>query len=785
MSFTIKTWLLLMILPFQVLLIGAPALGMPSSKTSYEADTTKLPSRNLLHLHFDRHDYVAGETIWFKAYLIDSKQHLPDPQDVNLYVELYDFTGKEIISRVYRMENGVAHGDLLLDKDIPDGNYFIRAYINTMRNYGEEFLFKKFFYISNPEYSNRISKEELKFNQQFNSGLDHLRSQLMPEIYPEGGNLLAGVENMLVIHLKDGLGKGVGREGSIVSGKGETVTDFNTGPFGYAAVSFTPEANVQYSLNISDLNGQKLVKDLAPGITKGVNLKFNRMSSDSLFLELISLDLIGNEVTLVANRDGYPIFKKAIRINNKKDSFGIPLKLFPPGVVYFELLDKQGNRVSYRPVFIERIRQPFVTLNGQAIQLENQRGLNLTLGLSDENGNPFIGELSVAVLAGDVSPETDDFSIYSNVMFLSEPSDRNDLLINAESLKFTELLDLQHLFLIAGKYPFYAEKEARNRNYIRNEFGKTYGINIRGIVKDPNTRQPAPSVSVQLNPRIGSKKPIETIADENGVFEFRQLELPDSALVDITASGFSGGDHPKIELLTPEKQISEYKKSFFSQNQGITEKGKNWKKIKQPKTSKQAYPASVYGNPDQTIVVGDKVAYYNMLQLLQQRAYGLMITGNSIMFRGPTSINMSNDPMFIVENVVVSKTEFLNLDPRSVQRIELFKGTSAAFFGSRGANGVIVTYLKKSDEPDKAFHEFVLKGFSTPNEFVNDQYLYPEKFGSGKTATVLWKPSLLTDHNGNASLQFIMVPGVSKYKIIVQGVSKNGGVFSGQFMIGK
>ena len=38
------------------------------------------------YLHLDRESYVAGETIWFKAYL--SSDYLPDTISTNLYVEL-------------------------------------------------------------------------------------------------------------------------------------------------------------------------------------------------------------------------------------------------------------------------------------------------------------------------------------------------------------------------------------------------------------------------------------------------------------------------------------------------------------------------------------------------------------------------------------------------------------------------------------------------------------------------------------------------------------------------
>jgi len=49
-----------------------------------------------VHLHLDRDINMAGETIWFKAYLLS--EFLPDSISTSLYVELLDETS-HIISR--------------------------------------------------------------------------------------------------------------------------------------------------------------------------------------------------------------------------------------------------------------------------------------------------------------------------------------------------------------------------------------------------------------------------------------------------------------------------------------------------------------------------------------------------------------------------------------------------------------------------------------------------------------------------------------------------------------
>ena len=47
------------------------------------------------------------------------------------------------------LNNGLAWGDLVLDgKEVPEGSFVLRAYTNWMRNFGEDYVFKKAIYVS-------------------------------------------------------------------------------------------------------------------------------------------------------------------------------------------------------------------------------------------------------------------------------------------------------------------------------------------------------------------------------------------------------------------------------------------------------------------------------------------------------------------------------------------------------------------------------------------------------------------------------------------------------------
>lgn len=77
----------------------------------------------------------------------------------------------------------------------------------------------------------------------------------------------------------------------------------------------------------------------------------------------------------------------------------------------------------------------------------------------------------------------------------------------------------------------------------------------------------------------------------------------------------------------------------------------------------------------------------------------------SIRVRGTTSYNGSNDPLYVVDGVPVDNINFLA--PNDIENIQIMKdASSAAIYGSRGANGVVMITTKgaKSGEAKITFN---------------------------------------------------------------------------------
>ncbi len=101
-----------------------------------------------------------------------------------------------------------------------------------------------------------------------------------------------------------------------------------------------------------------------------------------------------------------------------------------------------------------------------------------------------------------------------------------------------------------------------------------------------------------------------------------------------------------------------------------------------------------------------KVQSFSPLENLRGKAPGVNIFsnssqpgayGNRVLIRGTNTINSSSNPLYVVDGVVMQDFHLLN--PNDIESIEVLKdASSAAIYGARGANGVILVTTKRGNK---------------------------------------------------------------------------------------
>lgn len=98
-------------------------------------------------------------------------------------------------------------------------------------------------------------------------------------------------------------------------------------------------------------------------------------------------------------------------------------------------------------------------------------------------------------------------------------------------------------------------------------------------------------------------------------------------------------------------------------------------------------------------------------QALQGSTPGLSVISNSgepsavasFQIRGTNSINSGTAPLFILDGVAISSSDFNTLSPSDIESISVLKdASSTSIYGARAANGVVVITTKRGRRMDKA-----------------------------------------------------------------------------------
>ncbi len=203
-------------------------------------------------------------------------------------------------------------------------------------------------------------------------------------------------------------------------------------------------------------------------------------------------------------------------------------------------------------------------------------------------------------------------------------------------------------------------------------------VKITGVVSDELGPVLGASVSVK-----GTTRGIVT--DANGMFE---LEVEKNETIVVSYLGYvkqevvyNGDSHLVINLVEDTKMLEEVVVVGY----GVQRKSD--------------VTGSISVSKGEEII---KQQSFSALDGLKGKASGVNVFVNSgqpggasrVIIRGTGTINSSSNPLYVVDGVAMVDFQFIN--PNDIERIEVLKdASSAAIYGARGANGVILITTKR------------------------------------------------------------------------------------------
>jgi len=257
---------------------------------------------------------------------------------------------------------------------------------------------------------------------------------------------------------------------------------------------------------------------------------------------------------------------------------------------------------------------------------------------------------------------------------------------------------------------------------------------ITGKVTDEKG-QPLPGVTVVVN---GTTK--GTITDANGNYSLQNVspnETLEFSFVGMQKSMAKVGDHSVINVIMTE--------STTGLNEVVV--------VGYGSMQKKDLTTAISTVSTQNIAVRPLA---NLGDAIQGMAAGVQVVspsgapgeGISIRVRGSTSVLAGNDPLYVIDGVPT--TDMSSIDPQDIQSIQILKdASSAAIYGARAANGVIIITTKrgKIGQTSVSYNGFAgvsylgtqrVKALNTPEY----RSLMDEILGAGSVPT-----SITTDTN--------------------------------------
>jgi hypothetical protein len=337
--------------------------------------------------------------------------------------------------------------------------------------------------------------------------------------YPEGGDLVEGLETNVAFKAVDEFGKPADIEGIVKDKAGKTVAEFTSFHNGMGAFEFEPKIGMDYKVFITNPKGIDKEYTLPERLGRGWVLNVEEEDKDQLKVIVNSTE--DERMSLMCQVRGEAYFMREINVTRGKNEYIVPLTKFPIGVAQITLFDSRDIERAERLVFVNKNKQMNIEIKTDKEKYLPREKVKMTLKVTDERGLPIPANLSMSVVDDKLLSFADDKSsnILSNLLL------EQDVLAKVEEPKFyfdpkEKKADkaLNYLLMTDGWRRFKWETVMKE-----NVMAKTYQGEktvVAGTIYD-NTGKPLKDATITL--QDGTNRIIKT--DENGKYILSGINL--------------------------------------------------------------------------------------------------------------------------------------------------------------------------------------------------------------------------------------------------------------------
>ena len=483
------------------------------SNTSLSAqvisDKQDVLSPEKIYIHYDKEYYIAGQTIWFKAYLLQEGK--PSGASNNFYLQLINANGEIISSKKYPVKGATVKGDIQLTDSLPQGLYTIRAVTPGLLQYSSENFYTKTIYIYSP--LNPVKSIQITS-----------KPQVSLQFFPESGQMLDGVLSVVAFKAVDSLGRPAEINGILKMDDTVTVASFKTYHDGMGKIQFKPIGGKKYVAQLM-IKDQPAFFPLPEVSMVGISMKLDDEKDGKVFL--INRSKIEKEkfekITLMATMSDKVVYENEIYFEKHLSVKGhLITKDLPSGILHFIILNKDGIPISERLTFVDNNEfrtEASVDIKTKNLEPRAENIINVVF--------PEAIQRSCSVSITALQPKfmygtnniitslllTDELkgSVYNPDWYFSQKND-------------STRIGLDNLLMVNGWSRYSYRKEIKSDNTFR-KYEDKYLISISGMAKESKTNEPFSGgrLSLFLESEDQVNQSFDVPVDRGGHFTFDSL----------------------------------------------------------------------------------------------------------------------------------------------------------------------------------------------------------------------------------------------------------------------
>jgi len=732
-----------------------------------------------LYLHTDKDQYMPGEIAWFKIYYVDGSFHKPLQLSEIAYIELTDQFNKPVLQTSVPLKNTDGSGSLLIPADLNTGYYKLRCYTQWMKNFDAHFYFEKFLGIINIEQSSRDSVAPV--TDIYDAGF-----------FPEGGNLVNGIESKIAFHITNQYGKGIECRGVILDGGKDTVARIQTAGKGMGNFKLTPAPGHTYLARILLPDGKTAEKLLPPSFDNGTTLQVSPAGDEKLGISVYSNEQSTAAVYVFAHIRGEVKIATLLTLVNGKGMIVIDKNKLGEGITQFTVF-KNNQPVCERLYFIFPRRQFKIDASADSAEYGIRKKIKLHINASDK-GSPVVSKISVAIYRLDSLQAIDEMNIQNYLLLTSDIKEY----IESPSWYFNEKEPareetMDNLMLTNGWRRFNWNNVLQQQRPAWKFAPEFNGELITARVTGKQTGLPLKGTTVYLSVPGTDTRFWSSVTDADGIAVFETKNLFGSQEFIFR----SADSNTIIQFISPFSiEFPGYRSPSFTavkNNIGLLNKRNIYLQVQNVYNEKRLNNFNTnttenipfYLKPDVKYILNRYTRFSTMEEVLREYIRQVNVSNN----RGSFHLQVYNavdnghfqaDPLVLLDGVAIpDMNKFMNYDPLKIRSIDVV--TRKYFLGNTIYYGIVDCKTYKGDmngyELDAGSVVVDYDALQQQREFYSPAYETPQKYSNRLPdfrTLLYWNPSLKTVDTGNGDIEFYSSDIAGRYVVIVQGISDRG-----------